>query len=168
MDGLMRYQVEVPSPDGWSRIRDIRLASLRADPDAFGASYEEQSRWTEGEWRSSMATHTYLVVGSEEGDCAVMFIRLTDEDPDATCWVGGCWTRPNERGHGHLRRLFTYVDENAQSHGWQRQGLGVWTHNHGAIGAYERLGFERRAGEIESTSHPGWFYYRLYRETFLR
>jgi len=154
-------------PESWPRLRRIRLDSLREDPDAFGARWEEQSRWSEQDWRDSIANYCYLVANDGVEDVAMMFVETLEGDFGATCWVGGCWTRAAHRGRGHLRRLFDYVDAHARDEGWLVQGLGVWTHNVSALSAYERLGFTKRGAERSSTSHPGWSYQRMIRHAVI-
>ncbi|HEV2138866.1 MAG TPA: GNAT family N-acetyltransferase [Nitrososphaerales archaeon] len=38
-------------PDRWRDFRSLRLESLRKDPSAFGSSFEEEEKFTEGKWR---------------------------------------------------------------------------------------------------------------------
>ena len=151
----------------WERLRALRLESLRESPQAFGGTFESEAQRSELEWRHAIEHLTYLVVTQEGADLAFMSVENLEGDFGATCWIGGCWTRPEQRGRGHLGRLVSYVDEHARDEGWTVQGLGVWTHNTTAIAAYERLGFQKRGRRRTSSTHPGWSYQRMFRRAAL-
>ena len=151
------------SPDEWSRLREIRLASLLESPEAFGSSYEREIAFTEREWRELFNLNSYLVASIDGKDIAMMFLERLRGDFGATCWVGGCWSNPEYRGIGAVRAMFDYVDSVAGEKGWQIQGLGVFIVNKSAIAAYEKLGFKAMGEVQESTRRPGNFYQRMIR-----
>ena len=151
------------SPDEWSRLREIRLASLLESPEAFGSSYEREIAFTEKEWRELFNLNSYLVASIDGKDIAMMFLERLRGDFGATCWVGGCWSNPQYRGIGALRSMFDYVDSVKDQKGWQIQGLGVFIVNKSAIAAYEKLGFKAMGEVQESTRRPGNFYQRMIR-----
>lgn len=150
-------------PDHWRRLRDIRLESLRVNPEAFGASHEVLSKFSESEWRNEFKGLTHLVAGIDSTDVSIMTVENLDGDFGATCWIGGCWSNPAHRGKGALRAMFYFLDQHAVERGWQRQGLGVWMDNFSAIAAYEKLGFLSMGEPQESTRKPGKFYQRMIR-----
>ena len=151
------------SQDEWSRLREIRLASLLESPEAFGSSYEREIAFTEKEWRELFNLNSYLVASIDGKDIAMMFLERLRGDFGATCWVGGCWSNPQYRGIGALRSMFDYVDSVKDQKGWQIQGLGVFIVNKSAIAAYEKLGFKAMGEVQESTRRPGNFYQRMIR-----
>jgi GNAT superfamily N-acetyltransferase len=152
------------SPDEWSRLREIRLASLLDTPDAFGGRYEREIAFTEREWRERFTPNfSYLVASVNGKDIATMFLEKMQGDFGATCWVGGCWSNPEYRGIGAVRAMFDYVDSVAEDKGWQIQGLGVFIVNKSAIAAYEKPGFKAMGDVQESTRRPGNFYQRMIR-----
>ena len=102
------------SPDEWSRLREIRLASLLESPEAFGSSYEREIAFTEKEWRELFNLNSYLVASIDGKDIAIMFLEKLRGDFGATCWVGGCWSNPEYRGIGAVRAMFDYVDSVAE------------------------------------------------------
>ena len=151
------------APDEWSRLRDIRLRSLVENPEAFGASHDVLSKFSESEWRNEFKALTHLVAAIDLLDISIMTIEILDGDFGATCWIGGCWSDPAHRGKGALRTMFDFLDHRAVERGWQRQGLGVWMDNFSAIAAYEKLGFISMGEPQESTRKPGKFYQRMVR-----
>lgn len=148
----------------WQRYRDIRIASLKSDPDAFGGDAQKASAESQSDWQSKFEKVIPIVAVIEDKDCALLTIENLTGDFGATCWIGGCWVDPSVRGKGLMRALFNYLDENAKDRNWQIQGLGVWQYNQSAIDVYLALGFENRGEPVPSTSKPGLFYQRMIRE----
>ena len=151
-------------PDEWERLRDIRLRSLKENPEAFGARLEIVSAFTESQWRDEFSKLTHLVATTNQVDISTMTIEILEGDFGATCWIGSCWSDPIFRGKGSLRAMFEYLDQHADTRGWSKQGLGVWIDNDSAITAYEKLGFVAMGEPQESTRKPGKFYQRMIRE----
>ena len=94
----------------------------------------------------------------------MLYIEVLKGDHGATCWIGGCWTDPSYRGQGVMKALFSFIDENCESKGWQRQGLGVWTHNFEAIKTYEALGILVAGEKMPSTDYPGQYFQHMVRD----
>ena len=156
---------ELLSVKDWQRFREIRIASLKTDPEAFGGNLEQSMQQTQSEWESQFGQITPVVATLRNKDVGLMTVENLAGDFGATCWIGGCWVKPEFRGHGIMRKMFDYVDLNAQSKSWQVQGLGVWTTNHSAIAAYQALGFVSVGKPVPSKSKPGMFYQRMIRKT---
>ena len=148
----------------WQRLRDLRLRSLKENPEAFGGVFEIEEVKTETEWLSKFEKLVYLAASIDGNDVGLMSIEVLDGDHGATCWVGGCWTDSRFRGQGVLRALFGFVDLHANDNGWQRQGLGVWADNFTAIAAYEALGFAATGEQKASDRQPGRFYIHMVRD----
>lgn len=152
-------------PDDWERVREIRLASLQANPEAFGAKYETELIRPERFWRSRLSKSDFILASDESGDIGIMFVDQVDEDFASSCWIRGCWVHPEARGKGVMRALIEYVDSQVHVKPWSEQGLGVWVDNYSAIKAYEFIGFENIGDPQPSTSQPGKFYQRMRRAT---
>ena len=84
---------EILSED-WRRLRDLRLASLRESPSAFGGNYDDEKLLDESAWRAKFEKLRFLVACVNEIDAAIMSVENLDGDFGATCWVGGCWVDP--------------------------------------------------------------------------
>lgn len=159
-------QVEELSPDQWSRVRELRLASLRDSAHAFGGNIETETAESESEWRAKFEKLTYLVASIDGSDSAIMTVEILSKgDFETTCWIGGCWAAPEFRGVGLLKAMMKYVDQNADEKGWHRQGLGVWEDNHLAIAAYEKLNFVAIGDPQLSTRVANKFYIRMVRDS---
>ena len=161
---MSQIKVELLTAEHWLRVRELRLASLRDSPDAFGGNLETESAQSETEWRAKFENLHYLVASVDGIDGAIMTVENLRGDFEATAWVGGCWSSPEFRGVGLLKAMMKFVDEHAQEMGWQRQGLGVWEDNYSAISVYERLGFVAMGEPKLSTRIADKFYIRMIRD----
>ena len=161
---MSQIKVELLTADHWLRVRDLRLASLKDSPHAFGGYLEAESAQSESEWRAKFEKLHYVVASVEGIDSAIMTVENLNGDFEAKAWIGGCWSSPQYRGVGLLKAMMKYVDEHAQEKGWQRQGLGVWEDNDPAIAVYERLGFVAMGEPKPSTRVADKFYIRMIRD----
>lgn len=161
----LQIQAVPVGPDDWARVRAIRLESLQANPEAFGATFESESIRPERYWRARLSKSDFVLATDSTGDVGIMFVDQVDEDFASSCWIRGCWVRPEARGKGVMRALIAYVDSQADIKPWSVQGLGVWVDNRAAIKAYELIGFLNEGEPQASTSQPGKFYQRMIRTT---
>ena len=161
-------KVELLEPNHWQRLREIRLNSLKESPDAFGGNHDVESKMGQEEWEAKFTTLVFLIVSKDQADIAIMSIEVLNGDHGATCWIGGCWSDPRYRGQGALRALFNFVDEHAEIKNWERQGLGVWADNDGAIAAYKAIGFSEAGEKQPSQSQPGRFYIHMVRDSVVK
>ena len=88
------------------RLRELRLASLQADPHAFGATYESDAArpasWWERGARLSGAgdeQRTFVVVGDDGRWLGMALVRPDDETPGAAV-LNAMWVAPEARGRG--------------------------------------------------------------------
>ena len=161
LDSLLIQELSIQD---WKRFRDIRIASLHSDPDAFGGEVHRAIEESQSDWQSKFQKVIPIVAVLNGKDSALLTIENLTGDFGATCWIGGCWVDPSVRGKGLMRALFDYLDENAKERNWVTQGLGVWQFNQSAIDVYLSLGFENKGEPVPSTSKPGLFYQRMIRE----
>ena len=160
---MQRIIVEELSEDNWTRYRDLRIAALENDGEAFGGNLEAERLFTEIQWREKARQYIGVAALLDGKDIGVMTVENLAGDFGATCWVGSCWVNPEYRKLGALRSLFDYVDQNALARDWEIQGLGVWVDNYSAIATYEKLGFVKMGDPQESTRKPGLYYQRMIR-----
>ena len=159
-----KVEVSLLRPEEWERLREIRIRALMENPEAFGANLAEVKAQSKEVWLKLYEKEDYLVASINGVDVGMLYIEVLKGDHGATCWIGGCWTDPSYRGQGVMKALFSFIDENCESKGWQRQGLGVWTHNLEAIKTYEALGFLVAGEKMPSTNYPGQYFQHMVRD----
>jgi len=138
-------------------LRELRLASLRDSPNAFGrtladALAQPETYWTEME-RSVTEPGRHVMFLAEDGDrpMGLAFgIRKTDGVAD----LGGMWVAPEARGHAVGRALGQVVIDWARDEGFATVILWVTEGNVAAQTLYERLGFAPTGERRPLPSNP--------------
>jgi RimJ/RimL family protein N-acetyltransferase len=128
-------------------LRTIRLASLAADPEAFGSTYERDlahpASWWE-QWARKSAKgdeqRTFVVVDDADRWLGLALVRADDEAPgDAV--LNAMWVAPEARGRGAARALCDACAGWAAEHGFRALNTAVVVGNEPARRAYESAGF---------------------------
>lgn len=137
----------------WARQRDIRLASLRADPDAFGSTLERELAFGEVQWRERIerADATLLAV-LDGADVGIAVVAPSTTGP-GDGGIYGVWVAPDGRGRGVGDALMRGCIEAARAAGYARLVLDVGDDNAPAIALYARHGFEP-TGEVSALAPP--------------
>ena len=129
------------------RLRALRLASLQADPDAFGATYEADaarpaSWWERGATLSDAGAEQrmFVVVGEDDAWVGLALVRPDDEAPgDAV--LNAMWVAPEARGRGAAQALCHACAEWAAEHGFAALNVAIVVGNEPARRTYESAGF---------------------------
>ena len=127
-------------PADWERYRELRLRSLREDPDAFWNTSEEEVGLKEEDWRKRLLENpTYVaVLGGEDVGAAT---GCPHYDRDGAAALVGMWVAPLARGRGLACALIEEVIAWAREEGFPHLFLDVADENAAAIKLYERMGF---------------------------
>ncbi len=128
-------------------LREIRLAALRSDPDAFGSTYDRDAarpaEWWD-EWaRESGAgdeQRTFVVVDDEDRWLGTSLVRA-DADATGSAVLLAMWVAPEARGQGAARMLCDACAAWAAEHGFGALNVPVVVENEAARRAYESAGF---------------------------
>lgn len=129
-------------------LREVRLQALLTDPDAFGASYEEEAShddawWAEGAKGAASGNERFIAVVEDGGRVVGMVGAYTpDESPDLRHLVS-TWVAPEARGKGVGSELVDAVVEWARTAGASKVTLWVVDGNRPATALYEGAGFVR-------------------------
>jgi ribosomal protein S18 acetylase RimI-like enzyme len=134
----------------WDRLRALRLASLAADPGAFGSTYAREDGQDPSWWRAWAARsddgttqRTYLVVGEDDRWHGLALVRLDDDDPAAAV-LNAMWVEPAARGRGLAGVLCDACATWATERGCHELTLQVVVDNDAALRAYQAAGFSVR------------------------
>lgn len=127
--------------DEWTTLRDVRLELLRDSPDAFGATYAEESVDDEATWRRRLSEHAWFIAldGADPVGVAAGG-QLREPDPRVRT-LRSMWVVPPRRGDGTAATLVDYVVAWAREDGAEVLSLWVTERARRARRFYERYGF---------------------------
>jgi GNAT superfamily N-acetyltransferase len=134
--------LERMTPDGWERVRDVRLRALTDAPDAFGTALAADARRPPESWRARLAeatAATFLACTGGEDVGMVVGAPYEGREPDAGLFA--MWVAPEARGTGVGDALVRAVTGWARAAGHPRLLLDVADDNVAAIRLYARHGF---------------------------
>jgi ribosomal protein S18 acetylase RimI-like enzyme len=141
-------EIRTIRPDEWPALREIRLRALMDAPDAFGATFAEESVSPDEAWqhRADRPDGTMIVAVDDAGRFVGMGSGGPAPDAFAFAAIYGMWIAPEARGQRIGEGIIRAVARWAIDRGYEGIGLGVTLGNEPAIRLYERLGF-RDTGE---------------------
>lgn len=144
-----RVVVSAVFPEDWQVVRDLRLAALADEPDAFGATLAQEVERPERAWREGLAVPTApalvaSLVGEEEGRAWPVGLVMVAPAFGAPEHAGvyGLWVDPSARGRGVGDALLEAALDHARAAGYARAVLDVGDNNTPAQALYARHGFE--------------------------
>ena len=144
--------VEEVGPEQWERVKALRLASLREDPQSFFKLLSEEVDLTEADWRSRLASATTWVALLDGHDVGVVTSSPDWDDPRAA-HLSGLWVDGSARRCGAAEALSQAVIDQARAAGFARVVLWVASANAGADRLYAGLGFTR-TGRTDTFQPP--------------
>jgi ribosomal protein S18 acetylase RimI-like enzyme len=147
--------IKMLGPDEWTELRDIRLSALKDSPDAFLATYGEESERDESYWRSEFARCDWHV-GFENG-LAISLLGCTRDIRQRTSppYLEYLWVSPGARRRGVAFDLVSYVVERLRAAGVRLAYLWVLDGNDAAVRLYRRVGFVSTNHSQPLASRPG-------------
>lgn len=164
--------IEEVGPDQWQRVREIRLATLKDAPYAFGSTYEGELPQPEAWWRQRLTDGRWFIAVEGGQDLSVgmlMWAPLPDSfESNATLplipdgdvpWIRAVWTQPRARGRHLVDAVCLRICEVAAEQGAAMTVLGVRSANDRARAAYRRMGFTDIGTFIPSSApveSPNW------------
>ena len=138
------------SPSRWQEYKNLRLESLKEEPQAFGTSYEDalkdpDEKWIERIERALKEETDILYFAEDKGQVAGLmgaFFKKNEETRESGM-VYGAYVRKNYRGRGIGRLLLAKVLERlAIVDGVHKARLMVSVTEKPAKRLYEHMGFE--------------------------
>lgn len=126
--------------DDWDELRRARLRALLDAPSTFWASYADEARNSEQQWRSFAGAAAWFVVrdGSDIVGLAAGLLRAESSDEPELISM---WVDPACRRRGVASQLVTAVEAWAAATGARAMVLWVTDGNTAALRLYERHGF---------------------------
>ncbi len=135
--------IERMDPEGWERVRAVRLRALHDAPDAFARTFSEEEMHPPEFWRERLASPDAATFLATIGNADVGIVAGAPFlERDGAAGLFGMWVAPAARGRGVGNRLVDAVVDWARAAGYARVVLDVGNTNVRAIRLYERKGFK--------------------------
>jgi ribosomal protein S18 acetylase RimI-like enzyme len=123
----------------WEAVRDIRLRSLREEPDAYASDYETEARFEPSIWKQRIETASSYLAFNDDHDLVGIATGLETGDGDTL--VVGMYVAPKARGLGCAHQLLDAIGDLAVRRQGRRLLLEVAESNIRAARAYRSYGF---------------------------
>jgi ribosomal protein S18 acetylase RimI-like enzyme len=135
----MTFMIRPAEPSDWEAVRDIRLRSLREEPDAYASEYQTEARFEPDLWKQRLATaSSYLAL---DDDHALVGIATGIDTGNAATYVVGMYVAPEARGSGCAHQLLDAIADLAARRQGMRLVLEVAESNIRATRCYRSYGF---------------------------
>jgi GNAT superfamily N-acetyltransferase len=124
----------------WRALKAIRLEALADTPDAYGSTWNENSKWSDAQWKNAASRRLYYLAFRDEEVVGMASGGLNDMHP-GTRWLYGMYVTPSDRGSGTADQLVATVCAWARGEGADEIYLHVTSSVARARAFYTRLGF---------------------------
>ncbi len=140
-------------------LKDVRLQALLTDPDAFGASYEDDAshgddHWEERAKAAALGSEKFIAFAEDGGRVVGMVGAYTPEDASHVRHLVSTWVAPEARGKGLGSELVDAVVGWARTAGASQVTLWVVDGNRRAVALYEEAGFVHTGEKQPLPSNP--------------
>lgn len=133
-------EIRIASADEWREYRDIRLRALATAPDAYGATFAEESTHDESWWRARVAG-AHNLVAWHDGVPVGTPVGIPDPHETGSREIVAVWVEPEFRGRGLAQQLVLTLVQWATDAAAEAIALWVSDGNDAARRVYERCGF---------------------------
>jgi len=131
-------------------LRELRLASLWSDPDAFGSTHAREAGYPAERWErwasdseEGLVQRTFVLVDDDDRWLGLALARL-DEDASGRAVLNAMWVAPKARGRGGAGLLCDACSDWAAARSCREIRLVVVVDNEVAQRAYATAGFTAR------------------------
>ncbi len=131
--------IRLAEESDWEAVRDIRLRSLREEPDAYASDYETEARFEPAMWKQRIDTASSYLAFNDDHDLVGMATGLETGDGDT--YVVGMYVAPEARRLGCAHQLLDAISDLAIRRRGRRLVLEVAESNIRAARAYRSYGF---------------------------
>ena len=136
---------QMSMPD-WEQYKAIRLQSLQDAPDAFGATYDNEVKFTDAHWQSRLRNHADdRLVSSFIAELNREAIGLAGgvifHDTPDTVNIFQMWVSPTARRRGVAMAMLSQIQLWAEKNACSKMALSVNANNEDALTLYKKAGF---------------------------
>lgn len=130
-------------PADAEQFKELRLSSLKEEPEAFFFTFDEMQHKPLEFWQSLLARD--YMIGAFSGGELRGFAGLWPEEGEKIChraYLGSVYIAPQVRGKGAARGMIERLLEKARQTGIELVRLSTNKKNPITVGLYQSLGFE--------------------------
>lgn len=138
---MSETSIRVLGEDEWEAYRGARLRALKESPEAFAATYEDESEFDEDVWRERMNRSSRLVAEQDSDVVGIVSVRGDEEMFDNAAEVFGLWVPVSLRGSGVAAQLVQAAARLATNRGCGQLIYWVGTENARAVAFASSYGF---------------------------
>ncbi len=139
--------IKVATPEEWEKYKEIRLNTLKNEPQAFSSTYEDALNKTDEEWQSMLVDqdNVYMLACIDHEVIGAGRIALKDEEElPNTAVLCGLYVEKEYREQGVAKALLTARLEECSKHqNIEKIRTYIKTNNKNALSLYEGVGFEK-------------------------
>ena len=150
----------------WRRYREIRLESLREEPQAFGSSLMDTEKKPPAYWQGRLAEaargENSVLLFAQDGERLIGMIGVFYDETQETAQIISVYVNKAERGKGVGNLLMQAIlSEIGRKKGIRKAVLGVNQEQTAAVRLYLRFGFEvtgqREEVQGDGRKHCGYW-----------
>jgi GNAT superfamily N-acetyltransferase len=117
----VRFVIKLAELEDWEAVRDIRLRSLREEPDAYASEYQTEARFEPDLWQQRPTTaSSYLAI--DDDDQALVGIATGLKMGDGDTYVVGMYVAPEAPGSRCAHQLLDAIADLATRRHGKRFG----------------------------------------------
>jgi ribosomal protein S18 acetylase RimI-like enzyme len=145
-------EIDLIKKDEYLRFKEIRIRSLKEDPNAFGTTAEQALSWPIESWISQTSNIPTFI--AKEGLIDLGVVRVaSDQENVNVVWIISMWVDQKGRGKGIGKKLLEEAILWSKRNGYSLIKLDVADFNTAAIKLYEKMGFKNN-GIVGSLPAP--------------
>jgi ribosomal protein S18 acetylase RimI-like enzyme len=147
--------IKLLTPDEWFKLRDIRLSALRESPDAFLATYEQEEKYNESQWRAEFDRGEWNIGLLEGNPVSLLGVTCEPGTPAGACYFEYLWVSPECRRSGVASSMLTVIFGRLRHSGTATVFLWLLDGNEVAMNFYNTVGFARINHHQPLPERPG-------------
>lgn len=137
----------IPPSKDWQKYKEIRLETLKMEPDAFSSKYSDVAGYSDEYWKGLIEDENNIFLLALHENEVIGVIRATFNAPDespSTAVLGGFYVRKEFRNKGVGRLLLgTVIDHIKNNNAIKEVRLYVKPQQTSAIALYNSVGFKK-------------------------
>ncbi|MBD3107471.1 GNAT family N-acetyltransferase [Bacillus sp. AGMB 02131] len=164
-------KIRILQPSDAVQYQSLRLAALQTNPEAFGASYEEEVHFSTDRFGDRLQSANVWTFGAFEQEKLIgsaTLLRETKIKLQHKANIYAVYVTPEKRGLGIGRSLIEEAIRKARAiNGVEQLNLSVVTTNTAALKLYELLGFQTFGHEKHALKIAGTYFDEQHMVLFL-